>query len=107
MRPIDAHLKLQRRESPFRHLFATVSRPNYVGAFACTMLLVTGGFMLMPFGSTYIVNNMGIAFERLPIIYMVTGLCSIVAGPYLGRLSRSCCKYTGFAAAPLVTLIHD
>ncbi len=105
MRPIDAHLKLQRRESPFRHLFATVSRPNYVGAFACTMLLVTGGFMLMPFGSTYIVNNMGIAFERLPVIYMVTGLCSIVAGPYVGKLSDSIGKYPVFAAASVLTVI--
>jgi predicted MFS family arabinose efflux permease len=105
VRPIDAHLRLQHRENPFRHLFATVSRSSYVGAFACTMFLVTGGFMLMPFGSTYIVNNMGIAFDRLPIIYMVTGLCSIAAGPYVGKLSDSIGKYAVFAAASVLTVI--
>ena len=30
-------------------------------AFATTMLLATGGFMLMPFGSAFTVNNLGIA----------------------------------------------
>src|SRR5438552_5343876 len=36
MRPIVAHLALQGRGNPFRHLFATVSRPDYARAYACT-----------------------------------------------------------------------
>jgi predicted MFS family arabinose efflux permease len=105
MRPIDAHLKLQRAESPFRHLFATLSRSSYVQVFACTMLLVTGGYMLMPFGSTYIVNNMGILFERIPFIYMVAGLCTIVAGPQVGKISDAIGKYAVFAAASVLTVV--
>ena len=38
-----------------------------------TMLLATGGFMLMPFGSAFTVNNLGIPLEQLPWIYMGTG----------------------------------
>jgi predicted MFS family arabinose efflux permease len=98
MRPIDGHLALQRPGNPFRHLFTTVSRGDYTRAFSCTMLLVTGGFMLMPFGSAYIVNNMKITMEKLPIIYMVTGLVSIVGGPIVGRLSDSVGKYAVFCA---------
>ena len=78
MQPIVGHLALQRPSNPFRHLCATVSRRDYLRAYACTMLLVTGGFMLMPFGSAYIVNNMQIPLDSLPVIYMVTGLVSIV-----------------------------
>ena len=105
MRPIDGHLKLQRSESPFRHLFATVSRPSYVEAFLCTMLLVTGGFMLMPFGSTYIVNNMGIPFGNIHTIYLVTGGFTFVSGPLVGRLSDSIGKYAVFAAASVLTVV--
>jgi predicted MFS family arabinose efflux permease len=59
MQPIDGHLALKRPDNPFRHLFTTVSRGDYIRAFACQMLLVTGGFMLMPFGSAFMVNNVG------------------------------------------------
>ena len=104
MRPIVGHLALRKEENPFRHLFAAVSRRTYLSAYACTMLLATGGFMLMPFGSTYIVNNMGIVMDRLPLIYMVTGLVSIVAGPFVGRLSDSIGKYPVFFAGTLLSM---
>jgi predicted MFS family arabinose efflux permease len=105
MRPIDGHLALQRSDDPFRHLVAAVSKPLYVRAYACTIMLVTGGFMLMPFGSTYIVNNMGIAMAKLPIVYVVTGLVSIVAGPFVGRLSDAVGKYVVFSAGSLVAMV--
>jgi predicted MFS family arabinose efflux permease len=101
MKPIDGHLALQRPSNPFRHLLVTVSRSDYLRAYSCTMLLVTGGFMLMPFGSAYIVNNMMIPMESLPIIYMVTGLVSIVGGPLVGRLSDSVGKYAVFCGGSL------
>jgi predicted MFS family arabinose efflux permease len=98
MKPINAHLALQRPQNPFRHLWGALSRGDYARAYACTMLLVTGGFMLMPFGSAYLVNNVKITLESLPIIYMVTGLISIFAGPLIGRLSDTVGKYAVFCA---------
>jgi predicted MFS family arabinose efflux permease len=44
------------------------------------MLLATGGFMLMPFGSAYLVNNVGIALTSLPTIYLITGVFTIFIG---------------------------
>jgi predicted MFS family arabinose efflux permease len=105
VRPIDLHLAIRRNESPFRHLFRTISRPEYLRVYACTMLLVTGGFMLMPFGSAYIVNNMKIDIEHLPVIYVVTGLVSIVAGPLVGRLADSIGKYQVFCISSAVAMV--
>jgi predicted MFS family arabinose efflux permease len=102
MRPIDGHLALERPGNPFRHLFKTVSRGDYARAFACTIVLVTGGFMLMPFGSAFIVHNVSIPMESLPIIYMVTGLVSIVGGPLVGRLSDAVGKYAVFCVGSAV-----
>src|SRR5262249_2479396 len=112
MRPIDGHLALKRPDNPFHHLFVTVSRGEYLRAFRFTMLLVTGGFLLMPFRSAYIVHNVGIRMDSLPIIYMVTGLVSIVGGPIVGRLSDSVGKYAVFcggsaAAAVLVVVFTN
>jgi predicted MFS family arabinose efflux permease len=96
LKPIDAHLKVKSDRSAFQHLIKTVSRPAYLRGYAATVFLATGGFMLMPFGSTFTVNNLGISIEKLPVIYLVTGVCSIIAGPLIGRLSDSAGKYTVF-----------
>ena len=105
LQPIDAHLKLQREGTAFLHLFRTVSQPRYLQTFATTTLLATGGFMLMPFGSTFTINNLGISFGQLPTIYLVTGLCTLVAGPFIGRLSDRLGKYPLFCAGTALTTI--
>ena len=108
MQPVNAHLGLQKDHSAFEHLFKTVSKNFYLRAFAATTLLATGGFMLMPFGSAYAVNNLGITLDDLPKIYLVTGVCSMLAGPLLGKLTDqigSMRVFTGGSALALVLVL--
>ncbi len=105
LRPIDAHLKLQHDLNPFRHLFQTVSKRHYLQAFVATTLLVTGGFMLMPFSSAFSVNNLGIPFAKLPTVYMITGVFAIIAGPLAGRLSDKLGKYPLFVGGSVLSMI--
>jgi predicted MFS family arabinose efflux permease len=96
LKPIDGHLKLQRAGSSFQHLQKTLGRKSYLRTFAATMLLATGGFMLMPFGSAFSVHNLGISLEQLPLVYMVTGVTTFFAGPMIGRFSDRLGKYRTF-----------
>ncbi|HVV49183.1 MAG TPA: MFS transporter [Polyangia bacterium] len=96
LQPIVEHLKVPSARDPVRHLVATVSERRYLRTFLATMLLATGGFMLMPFGSTFTVNNLGISLQKLPIIYMSTGAVTLVAGPLLGKLADAIGKYKVF-----------
>jgi predicted MFS family arabinose efflux permease len=105
MRPITGHLSIQRPENPLRHVLRTVSRGPYLRAFATTMLLVTGGYMLMPFGSAFTVNNVGIPFEKFHLIYFATGVCAIVAGPLAGRISDTVGKYPIFVAGSVLSSV--
>jgi len=107
LEPITAHLAVGAGEkrSPGRHLLLTATRPRYIAGFASTMLLATGGFMLMPFGSTFLVQNLEIPVPKLPMIYMVTGLSSIFAGPLLGRVSDSFGKYRTFVLGTILTAV--
>lgn len=102
--PIDAHLKVQSEHGALRHMLATLGNRTYMKGFAAMMLLSTGGFMLMPFGSAFTVNNLGVALEDLPLIYMITGAFTIVAGPLIGRLSDRTGKYPMFVAASIVMM---
>jgi predicted MFS family arabinose efflux permease len=102
LRPIDEHLKKPSQRNAFRHLLATVSRGRYLWGFGSTMLLAVGGFMLMPFGSAFCVNNMGISMQKLPLLYMFTGIAAMVAGPVMGRISDSVGKLATFAVGSTI-----
>ena len=105
LKPVDAHLKIPSTRNPFEHLFKTVSRPLYLRAFAATTLLATGGFMLMPFASAFSVNNLGISLDQLPLLYMITGVFSMFAGPLIGKYSDQVGKYNIFTVGSLVTMV--
>jgi predicted MFS family arabinose efflux permease len=97
LKPIEGHLAAQdRRVNAFSHLYTTVAQPRYLQAFATTALLATGGFMLMPFGSAFTVHNLAIPVERLPLIYLVTGVCTIFTGPLIGRAADRFGKFSTF-----------
>ncbi|EJN03579.1 arabinose efflux permease family protein [Herbaspirillum sp. YR522] len=96
MQPVNEHLKLKQEHSAFLHLWHTVAEPRYLLAFATTALLMTGGFMLMPFSSAYLVGNLGIDLHHLPTVYLVTGLCTIAFGPLIGRAADKLGKFRVF-----------
>jgi predicted MFS family arabinose efflux permease len=104
LRPLRAHLAggAAGATNPFVHLSRVVSRPNYLRAFAATTLLATGGFMLMPFGSAFTVGNLGIDVDSLSMIYLVTGLFTMIGSPLIGRLSDAVGKYPVFVAGSLI-----
>jgi len=105
MKPIDAHLKVKSELNPFRHLFKTISQQNYLMAFIFSTLLVTGAYMLMPFGSAFSVNNLGIPMQQLPILYFVTGIFSMAAGPLIGKLSDVFGKLRVFSVGSALAII--
>lgn len=104
LKPINAHLSMERPADPFAHLRKTVVQPRYLWGFGSTMLLATGGFMLMPFGSAFSVHNLGIPLEQLPTVYMATGIASIIGGPIIGRFSDTVGKFALFAVATIIAM---
>ena len=106
MQPITEHLKLQTQGgNPFQHLINTLSKSFYLRAFFATVLLSTGGFMLMPFGSAYTTNNLGLTLKQLPLIYGITGACSILLGPFIGRLSDRIGKFPLFFIGSVIAMV--
>lgn len=106
LKPIRDHLSAGgARQSPLLHLARTASKPRYLAGFSATMLLAVGGFMLMPFGSTFLVQNVKIPLARLPLVYMATGIGAILSGPLVGRVADSVGKYRVFAVGSLVAMV--
>ena len=100
LRPVNAHLMLQReQQNAFRHLLNTLKKKPYRIGFLATAILSVGGFMMMPYGTVFAVNNLKISHEQLPFLFMASGLSSLVIMPLIGKLSDRVNKNKLFAIA--------
>jgi predicted MFS family arabinose efflux permease len=96
LKPVAGHLNVPQEHGAWQHLWHTVSEPRYLIAFAATAVLMTGGFMLMPFSSAYLVANLGIDLQHLPMVYLITGIGTIFIGPLIGRSADRVGKFRVF-----------
>lgn len=105
MKPINEHLKLQSDKNAFLHLWHTLQNRSYQTGYLATAMLSIGGFMLMPFGSAFLVNNVGIPQTDLFLVFMFTGISSIVIMPIIGRLSDKVDKFKVFTAGSILAIV--
>ena len=105
MKPVTAHLAMQRDKTPLQHLWHTIQKKDYRIGFLATAMLSMGGFMIMPFTSAFLVNNVHILQERLPVIFFCTGIASMVIMPVVGRLSDRIDKFKIFTAGSILASI--
>lgn len=99
MQPITAHLDGKNESNAFKHLWNTIKNRNYRIGFLTTALLSLGGFMMMPWGSAFAINNLKVTNEQLPILFMVAGLATLVIMPVIGKMSDKFNKMTIFTFA--------
>jgi predicted MFS family arabinose efflux permease len=105
MKPITAHLKLQSDKSAFDHLIHTAKNKTYQIGFMATAMLSIGGFMLMPFGSAFLVNNVGIPQNQIQWVFLFTGISSIIIMPIIGKLSDKVDKFKLFTVGSIWAII--
>jgi predicted MFS family arabinose efflux permease len=55
--------------------------------------------------SLFTVHNMGLPLDKLPLVYLITGAFSIVAGPLIGRASDALGKLKVFAFGCAMTIV--
>ncbi|MDM1044977.1 MFS transporter [Myroides sp. 1354] len=101
LRPVNAHLALQQDHKPLMHLWNTLKNKEYRIGFVATTFLSVGGFMMMPFGTIFAVNNLGVHPDQLPLLFMVSGVTSLIFMPFIGKLSDKMNKYLLFSIASI------
>lgn len=99
MQPINRHLLIQTDRNAFQHLWHTIAKRNYRIGFMATAMLSLGGFMMMPWGSAFAINNLHVTAHQLPLLFMVSGIGSLIIMPLIGKLSDRVDKFKIFAAA--------
>jgi predicted MFS family arabinose efflux permease len=105
LKPVVQHLSIQSDKSAFKHLWHTLTMADYRVGFTATALLSIGGFMMMPFGSAFAVNNLKITYEELPMLFMISGVSSLLVMPLIGKLSDQIAKFKILAVASIWMMI--
>jgi predicted MFS family arabinose efflux permease len=105
LKPLTDHLKLQHDKNALKHLWSTIKKKDYRIGFLATALLSMGGFMLMPFTSAFLVNNVLIPQKDLPLIFLFTGCASIIIMPIIGKLSDKIDKFKLFTAGTIIAIV--
>lgn len=99
MQPITAHLAVKNERNALGHLLNTLAQSRYRIGFLATAFLSLGGFMMMPWGSAFAINNLHVTTYQLPILFMVSGVAALVIMPVVGRLSDTIEKFKIFTIA--------
>ena len=105
LKPVTAHIDANVRVNPVLHLKKTIVNRSYILPFVTTAFLSIGGFMIMPFSTPFIINNVGISQKDLPVIYVITGIGSMVILPLIGKISDRVGKFPTFLAGTILSII--
>lgn len=100
MNPITKHLEVKDKDTnALQHLIHTIQNRNYRIGFLTTALMSLGGFMIMPWGSVYAINNLHVTQEQLPLLFMIAGVATLLMMPLIGKISDKINKFTIFTFA--------
>lgn len=105
MQPITKHLEVKGDHNALVHLWRTIAKRDYRIGFLATSLLSLGGFMMMPWGSAFSINNLHVTQQQLPILFMVAGVSSLIIMPLIGKLSDKIDKFKLFTMASLWMIV--
>ncbi|WP_417733995.1 MFS transporter [Rosistilla oblonga] len=83
---LDSHIH-DVQTNPLKSLVETFAHRNHLRAFALIVALMIGSFTVFPYLSAYLVSNVGMSENQLPLIYIVGGALTFVAAPIVGRLA--------------------
>jgi len=105
LKPVNEHLLLKSERNAIEHLWHTLTLRKYRIGFLATAFLSLGGFMMMPWGSAFVINNLNVTSQQLPILYMVSGITALFIMPVIGKLSDRFDKFTIFTVASVLLSI--
>jgi len=106
------HLQHATEQHPLLRMLTVLWHVDHRMAFLLTIMLTCSGFVIFPYLSTYMVANVGLTEQQLPLIYLCGGACTIVSMNWIGRWSDRIGKLRAFtrvsvcAALPILVLTN-
>jgi len=74
LEPINSHLEEKKPSNIWHHYRDILVQPNYQLGFLTIALISIGTFLMQPFASAYLINNLKVSPIQLPLVFLFTGI---------------------------------
>lgn len=102
---VRGHLSHQGRGSVWSELLATLAHRNHQWAFVFTTVNMFAGFLVIPYITIYMRNNVGLGADEIPYLYLAGGVCTLLTARGIGRMADTYGKPVVFRWLVLATPI--
>src|SRR6267142_567677 len=82
---LRGHLRNAGEDHPVARMLAVLAHPDHQVAFVFMALLTFTGFIIFPIMANYMVMNVGLSEQQLPLIYLAGGLCTVFSLNWIGK----------------------
>ena len=103
--PLRGHLQHATDEHPVARTWAVMTHPDHVKAYLFMAMLTCAGFCVFSYIPTYMVKNVGLTDNQLPLIYLCGGLCTVFTMNWIGRWADRSGKLKVFTWMSLSTAV--
>ena len=83
---------------------SVLSQKDYLVSFLLTSILGFGIFMIIPFIAPYMVRNVGLTEDQLPLIYLIGGIFTIIFARVIGKLCDQIGSFRVFRVAAFISI---
>lgn len=102
---LRGHLHHARDAHPVARMLEVLARKDHQMAFVLMAVMTATGSLLFPGIANYMVANVGLTEQQLPLIYLAGGLCTIFSMNWIGRWADRSGKLRVFTLMSLSSTI--
>ncbi|MBL8430115.1 MAG: MFS transporter [Dechloromonas sp.] len=99
------HLGEEKRAHLLSATFSVLGDSNHLRALFFSALVIFSGFTVIPYITVYAVNNVGIALEDIPIVYLVGGTATFISARLIGRWADKFGKVEVYRRVALLAMV--
>jgi len=82
---LDAHLHHPQRTSVWRGIGQVLAEVNHLKAFGVSGLMMFASFTVIPYITIYLQSNAGMPAAKVPWIYLLGGVATLISARFVGR----------------------
>lgn len=99
------HIGEEKRAHLLSATFSVLGDSNHLRALFFSALVIFSGFTIIPYITVYAVNNVGIALEDIPIVYLVGGTATFISARLIGRWADKFGKIEVYRRVALLAMV--
>ena len=99
------HLSEEKRAHLLSATFSVLADGNHLRALLFSALIIFSGFTVIPYITVYAVNNVGIALQDIPIVYLVGGSATFISARLIGHWADKHGKVEVYRQVALLAMI--